>query len=274
MRLLSLARAALLFVLFVQAAPAQENSQTAVSATPGGPARFAGIFRAPARNGEDPTSALGIADPAANSPGFKFLVFFPDGRVKRGLIRAGFDNTIQESDWRLSIAGGGKDAAQWGRYQFAGGRGVLQFASAIGGAQLVSGLRGDVWNVVQYPDNLLVNGDTYSLLSCPTGLRLNGLYKPFGDSTQPGITFTVDNQFIDQGILDSNTATAVGGGGFAYAFGSPKAGRGVYTISNCGLNLRYANGVAPPRLFFLDPGTSPDNVKVLYIQNVKYQRVQ
>jgi hypothetical protein len=70
------------------------------------------------------------------------------------------------------------------------------------------------------------------------------------------------------------TFPAIGGGGVAYGFSSPKAGRGVYVISNCGLNLRYSNGVAPPTLFFLDPGTSPDDVKVLYINNVKYQRVK
>jgi hypothetical protein len=67
----------------------------------------------------------------------------------------------------------------------------------------------------------------------------------------------------------------IGGGvGIAYGFSAPKAGRGIYSISNYGLNLRYANGVAPPTVFFIDPGTSPNDVKVIYINNVEYQHMR
>lgn len=249
-----------------------------LSTTSGGPARFAGIFRAPAKKGEDPTENLAIADPAANTPRFKFLVFFPDGRVKRGLIQSGFDKEVQESSMRLDISSGGKFAMQWGMYQFGGGRGRIQFASAIGGQQLVSGLRGDVWNVLQYPDHLEINGDTYLRLECPKGLTLNGTYKPFHDAKQAGIRFTPDGEFIDQGILDTHSGVAIGlaggGVGIAYGFSSPKAGRGTYTISGYSLHLHYANSVAPSPLFFIEPGSSPDDVQVLYIANVRYHKVQ
>ena len=249
-----------------------------LSTTPGGPARFAAIFRAPAKKGEDPTENLAIADPAANTPRFKFLVFFPDGRAKRGLIQSGFNETIQESSMRLDISSGGKFAMQWGMYQFGGGHGKIQFASAIGGQQLVSGLRGDVWNVVQYPDHLEMNGDIYLRLECPKGLTLNGTYKPFHDPKQAGIRFTSDGEFIDQGILDTHSGMAIGlaggGVGIAYGFSSPKAGRGTYTISGYGLHLHYANGVAPSPVFFIEAGSSPDNVRVLYIANVRYHKVQ
>lgn len=248
-----------------------------LSTIPGGPPRFTAILRAPARNGEDPTASLAIGDPAGNSPGYKFLVFFGDGRVKRGLIHQGFGETIVESSMRLDIASGGKFATQWGIYQFSGAGGRIQFASAIGGQQLVSGLRGEIWNVVEYPDHLVANGETYIQLPCPPGLRLNGTFKPYGDVNQRGITFTPDGQFNDEGIFDTGTSMAVGmvGGGvaMAYGFSAPKAGRGVYSISNYGLNLRYASSVNPVPVFFVEPGSSPNDVRTIYISNVKYQRV-
>lgn len=250
----------------------------AVSTTPGGPPRFNGIFRAPAKNGEDPTQNLTVSDIAANTPRFKFLVFFSDGRVKRGLIQSGFGQEISESSMRLDISSGGKFATQWGMYQLAGGHGRIQFASAIGGQQLVSGLRGEIFGIVEYPDHLEVNGETYHRLECPNGLTLDGTYKPFGDAKQPGIRFTLDGEFIDQGILDTHTGMAIGlaggGVGIAYGFSSPKAGRGAYSISGCGLHLHYANGVAPSPVFFLEPGTALNDIRVLHIANVKYHRVQ
>jgi len=249
-----------------------------LSTTPGGPPRFTGILRAAARNGEDPTANLAIGDPAGNSPGYKFLVFFDDGRVKRGLIHQGFGETFAEPSMRHDIASGGKFAMQWGIYQFGGGSGRIQFASAIGGQQLVSGLRGEIWNVVEYPDHLVVNGETYLQLPCPPGLKLSGTFKPFGDVNQRGITFTPDGQFIDEGIFDTGTSMAVGmvggGIGMAYGFSSPKAGRGVYNVSNYGLNLRYASSVNPVPVFFIEPESSPNDVRTIYISNVKYQRVQ
>jgi len=248
------------------------------STTPGGPPRFAAVFRASARQGEDPTSNLSIGDAASKTPNFKFLVFFPDGRVKRGLINQGFDGFIQESSMRLDISSGGKFATQWGIYQLTNGRGAIQFASAIGGQQLVSGLRGDVFNVVQYPDHLVVNGETYLLLDCPAGLKLNGVYKPFGDARQHGIQFTPDGQFHDEGIFATNTAMAVGmsggGVGIAYGFAPPQGGAGAYSVSNYGLHMYYATSQAPTPLFFVEPGSSPNDVRIFYIGNVKFQRVR
>jgi len=241
--------------------------------TPGGPARFNGIYRAAAKPGEDTTSALATADPAARAPRYKFLVFFSDGTVKRGLIDKGFGEVVQESAMRLDISSGGKFATQWGKYQFSAGRGRIVFASAVGGQQLVSGLRGNVWNVVQYPDRLEINGDVYLLLEGGTGLLLDGIYKPAGDRNQPGIKFTRDGQFVDQGIIDTGGGMAISGGGVIYAFESPKAGRGTYTISNYGLHLNYTNTQAPSLLFYIEPGTSKNDVPTVYINNFRYQRV-
>jgi hypothetical protein len=71
------------------------------------------------------------------------------------------------------------------------------------GQQLIYGLRGEVWSLAQFPDRLQAQSDAYYLLDSGNGLRLDGTYKPSGDAMQPGITFTRDGQFIDEGILDS-----------------------------------------------------------------------
>ena len=258
-------------------APLPNNSApVGMAAAPG---RIAGLYRAMARNGVDTAAGLDIFDPAKNTPDYTFLTFFPDGRVKKGLIQMGFDNYVVDSYFRHDVANGGAIAAKWGQYQIAGGQGRIVFANgALAGQQLISGLRGEMWGFVQVSGGLQVQGDTYYLLDSGNGLRLEGIYKPSGDTTQPGIKFTRDGQFIDEGILDSKTSTAVGlvggGVGIAYGFDSPRAGRGSYRINNYGLQLNYTNGKAPSSLFFLEPGSSRDNVQVLYINNFRYQRVQ
>jgi hypothetical protein len=254
------------------AARGQDNAQ---AAAPGGAIRLRGIYRAAAANVAASTNELVIGDPAKNSPGFVFLVFFPDGRVKKGLIQSGIDDVISESKMRLDIASGGKYSAQWGAYQIVGGRGVIQFASGVGGQQLVSGLRGPVWNLVWRADTIVANGVPYIRLDGGGNgnLRLEGIFKPAGDTSQPGIKFTSDGQFVDQGILDNGTATGVAMGYMVYAFTSPKAGRGTYVISHYGLHLSYTNGKNPDPIFYLEPGTPRGAIQTIYINNFKYQRV-
>lgn len=259
--------------------PAQASGQSPSVGITTPPGRIAGLYRAMAHNGVNPAAGLDLFDPAKKTADYAFLTFFPDGHVKKGLILMGFDSYVVDSSFRHDVANGGAIAAKWGQYQIAGGQGRIIFASgALAGQQLIYGLRGEIWGFTQYPDRLQVQGDTYYLLDSGNGLRLEGFYKPFGDITQPGIRFTRDGQFVDEGILDSKTSTAVGlaggGVGIAYGFSSPHAGRGTYSINNYGLQLNYANGQMPNSVFFIELGSSRDNVQVLYINNVKYQRVQ
>jgi hypothetical protein len=259
--------------------PAANPMASAPVPMAGAQGRIAGIYRAATRPGVDPVASLDIFDSAKKTPDYTFLTFFPDGHVKKGLIPSGFDGYFVDSFFRHDVANGGAIAAKWGQYQIGGGQGRIIFANgALAGQQLISGLRGEVWSFTQLPDRLQVQGETYYLLDSGNGLRLEGVYKPSGDTTQPGIKFTGDGRFIDEGILDSKTATAIGliggGVGICYGFDSPRAGRGSYRISNYGLQLNYTNGKAPSSLFFIEPGSSRDKVQVLYINNVRYQRVQ
>ena len=244
-----------------------------------GPGRLAGIYRATAWDGGASADALDIFDSAKKTPDYAFLTFFPDGRVKKGLIGGGFDGYQDESTFRHDVANGGNIAAKWGIYQIYGGGGRIVFADArLAGQQLIYGLRGETWNFIRGPASLQIQGVTYSLLDSGNGMKLEGIYKPSGDAAQPGIQFTRDGQFVDEGILDSHTGMAIGmvggGVGIGYGFSSPHAGHGTYRISDYGLQLHYANGQAPNALLFIEPGSSRDNPDVLYINNVKYQRVR
>jgi hypothetical protein len=243
-----------------------------------GQAAIPGIYRASAAQVPS-AGALDLSDPAAHTPKYAFLTIFPDGRIKRGLIQGGFDNYQDESNFRHGIASGGNWASQWGRYRISGGQGNIVFADGrLAGQQLVSGLRGEVWSLSVGQGSLQANGVTYTLLDGGTGLTLEGTYKPFGDRSQPGIRFTRDGEFFDEGILDTHSSTAVGvvGGGLAigYGFSSPHAGRGTYRISNYGMQMNYSNGQAPEMLFFLEVGANRDSPQVLYIGDVEYRRVQ
>jgi hypothetical protein len=241
------------------------------------PGKFSGIFRAEAREGIDPTAMLEDFSPAKRTANYQFLVLFSDGTAMRGLPTMGLDDYI--GSVRLEIAGGGKPCSKWGVYRMSGNQGRVVFASpTAAGQQLVSGrLVGDTWSIQEYADHLDINGSSYSLLDGgPLGMKLEGTYKPYGDPTQPGITFTRDGEFIDQGIMKAG-ATAVGviGGGFAigYAFSSPGPGRGTYHVSNYTLHLTYANSQAPGVLFWIGPEASRSDARTIYIDNVKFVRV-
>ncbi|HXW55991.1 MAG TPA: hypothetical protein VEJ67_09600 [Candidatus Cybelea sp.] len=268
----------LLLVVFCVPTGPMTSAARAQAMNQGGPIRLFGIFRAPVRGAADPTVTLDVFDPAKKTPRYSFLIFFPDGRVKKGLITRGLDEYLDESQMRHDIASGGNTAAQWGVYQISGSGGRIVFADArLGGQQLVYGLRGEAWSIVVYPDKLEIRGDDYVRLYGGNGMSLQGSYKPFGDTKSPGITFTPDGEFADEGILNSGTSTGVGvvGGGLAmgYVFTSPGPGRGTYNIVKYGLHLHYANGKAPDTLFFLEPGETKENPQILYINNVKYERV-
>jgi hypothetical protein len=240
------------------------------------PGKFNGIFRAAVPQGTDITTTLDFADPSKNTPDFQYLVLFSDGTALRGLPTMGL--SALKASVRLDIAAGGNTCAKWGVYRMAGNQGQVVFANPrAAGQQLVTKqLVGDAWRIQEYPDHLVVNGNTYTMMDGGiAGQKLVGTYKPLGDVSQPGITFTADGEFNDQGIM-KKSATAIGvvGGGLAigYAFGSPGPGPGTYHITNYTLDLHYSGGQNPPLLFWIDPQTP--NGQVIYLGNVKFKRVK
>ena len=260
------------------AQPYPSNPRSSAANVPASPmqARLSGIYRARAKEGTDPSSSLDISDLAARTPAYSYLVFFPSGRVKRGLVISGLDSYNDEFSMRTDIASGGKTSAQWGMYRISGDRGRISFADTSGGRQLVSGLKGEVWDMVLYQDRLEINGETYFLLDSGRGKPLEGTYKPFGDMKQPGISFTPDGEFIDEGILNYGAMANLSygaGTGVAIGYKTPNGGRGTYRVSNYTLTLNYTNS-SPAALFYLNPANSNTNAGEIYINNVRYQRVR
>jgi len=256
--------------------PAASNYAASNSLASPLPGRLSGIFRASVKEGTDPTASLPIGDLAAKTPAYSYLVFFPSGRVKRGLVTSGLDHYNDEASMRRDVASGGNIATQWGMYKLSGDHGKIVFASAMGGVQLVRGLNGEVWDVALYPDRLQINGDSYVLMDSGRSRKLEGTYKPLGDMKQPGITFTSDGEFVDEGILNYGAIANIkygGGTGVAIGYKTPDGGSGTFRVSNYGLTLNYANS-APEALFFLDLASSNGQLQNIYINNVRYQRVR
>jgi len=257
-----------------QAVPEVGLANPGRTSLPANPGRLSGIYRAASQNA-DP---LDMTDPSVKTPGYRYLTFFPDGKVKKGLPLSGLDGFVEESEARLNGSGvptgNGTLAYVWGYYRLSGDRGQIQFMRNMNFGRQVD----SVWNIQQYPDRLEIQGDKYIPLDRGDGLKLKGTYKPFGDIKQKGITFTPDGEFVDEGILNYG-AMAIGtygpasGTGVAIGFEAPNGGRGMYRIANYTLTLQYGNS-SPSALFYVEPGASKDDAEVVYINNIKFKRLK
>jgi hypothetical protein len=230
---------------------------------------LSGIYRAASSSC---ANQLALEDSTGKTPGFCYLTFFADGLVRKGLPPTGLDGFIEESQARLDSASGvvanhGGLIYIWGQYAISGNRGQIQWADRNSAMPEI-----DTINITHFPNKMVIHGDTYVRLRSGNGLRLNGTFKPYGDPKEKGITFTGDGEFIDQGILNYG-ATAVAVGNVAIGFAPPNGGRGTYGIDDYTLTLNYANS-SPRALFYLDPRSSGSDVKTIFINNVKYERVK
>lgn len=252
-----------------------------MSATPSGPlsadqlpsipGKFNGIFRALVKEGASISASPNPPASSADAPTYRFLVLFSDGSALRGLPEVGL--SALKASVRRDVFRGGDSAARWGMYRMTGNSGSVVFADpAAAGRQLVTGeWGGDRWEIRENVDRLEVNGDTYIMLDGGIpGQKLMGVYKPLGDRKKPGITFTRDGRFEDEGILAVIGSTPAGVG--HAAGGSFGPGRGTYYIGDYTLALNYDDGQRPPLLFWVDPRTP--NAQNIYVNNVKFQRVQ
>jgi hypothetical protein len=253
----------------MSAPPSGPLSADQLPTTPG---KFNGIFRALVKEGASISASPNPPTSTANTPNYRFLVLFSDGSALRGLPDVGL--SAMKASVRGDVSHGGDSAARWGMYRMRGNRGSVVFANPAAGRQLVTGQwGGDRWEIQENGDRLEVNGDTYIMLDGGIpGQKLMGVYKPLGDRKKPGITFTRDGRFEDEGILAVIASTPAGIGREESTGGSPSPGRGEYSIGEYTLVLNYSNGHRPPLLFWVDPRTP--SAQNIYLGNVKFQRVQ
>lgn len=240
----------------------------------GGGGPLAGIYRAIADN----TDPLDLSDPANKTPNYRYLTFFPDGKVKEGLPLTGLQGYIEESDANHGFNGSPSSAGHliyvWGFYVLAGDNGKIEYIkNAYGGRQVDR-----AWPLQRSSDGLEIQGNHYLQLDPCNSLKVEGTFKPFGDPKQKGITFSRSGDFVDEGILNYGRIVTgyygrASGTGVGIGFEAPNGGRGMYQIRNYTLTLQYGSS-SPSALFFIEPGTNKDDLRVVYINNIKYQRVQ
>lgn len=198
----------------------------------------------------------------------RFLIFFPDGRVHRGIPNASL-NGFDDAYWMATDIRSGmpKLIAPWGTFTVSGSQGSIVFIK-----------NRETWPFKIFPDHLEVRGHSYYLLDPGAGVRLNGTFQPEGD-TSKSITFKPDGGVVDNGV------TANCGSNFSLSNGHPSVGPGVctdkarigrYSTVSYGLRLTFPSGndPTPTLLFWLDPGARGGDIRVIYIDKVKYQRVE
>lgn|SRR5690348_668286 len=199
----------------------------------------------------------------------RFLVFFPDGRVHRGIPNAalnGFDDAYwMATDIRSGVP---RLIAPWGTFTVAGDQGNIVFIK-----------NRETWPFKILPDHLEVHGHSYYLLDSGAGVRLNGTFQAEGDTTK-SITFKTDGGVVDKGVTANcgSNFTLSGGGHPSVGPGvcTDKARVGRYSTIRYGLKLTFPSGndPTPTLLFWLDPGARGGDIRVIYIDKLKYQRVE
>lgn len=201
--------------------------------------------------------------------GHFYLTFFPDGRVKRNQPDEGLERWDDAFWMNLDLRSGDRTRIfRWGTYRVSGDQGQIAFA------------RGDTWNFrIKDPQTLEAVGRTYVLLDPGNGLALQGTYKSVrGDAS---ITFTPDGQVVDQGVT-ANCQSAQ-----SYSYGgklpsahtssmlcSDKARSGRYRIANYTLTFSFSDGSSPSLVFWVEPGAVGEGKRVIYINDVRYERAR
>ena len=227
--------------------------------------QLSGLYRASnTRNVLDEPSGTALRS------GHFYLTFFPDGRVKRGQPQEGLDGFDDEYWMNMDIRSGDKRLIwHWGIYRVSGEVGQIQFTT------------GESWNlsIKGYPQTIEARGRTYERLDPGNSLRLTGLYK--SDHGKASITFMPGGRVTEQGVSSDCKSSP----SFSYArtipdmhtgsyFCSPDPRSGSYRIANYTLTLSFADGSKPTFVFWTEPGSGSSEARVLYIENLKYERAQ
>ncbi len=202
---------------------------------------------------------------------YVYFTFFLDGHVRRSYPEIGLDGYNNaywmNLDFRSGIA---SKIGTWGTYSISGPQ-----------AQVVFGDR-DSWtlDISHYPQYITARDLVFVFLDPGYGLQLNGTYRSVnGDAA---IQFTPDGQVMEQGIV-SNCVS--GGPHFSYGGATPGMSSGARLCLNQPLAGRYALGFYTMHFSFAD-GTSPSfafwaestpnrqNIRTIFINNVRYDLTQ
>ncbi|MFZ0961708.1 MAG: hypothetical protein WAO35_12445, partial [Terriglobia bacterium] len=221
------------------------------------PGKLSGVYRL----------VNGAHGTGAQSP--PYLVFFPDGRMRRSLPNSLLDDYNDAYQMGLDQRSGPSFSAAWGAYRMTGDQGTIVFFNG-----------GETWDITKFPDRLRVRGANYVLLDPGNGVRLHGTYRPVDDASK-SINFRPDGSMVEEGVISSCTSST----SYGYSGGNlttretgrlcvDKPRTGQYRISNYAIELSFPDTTRPRLSFWLEPGAAARDPAVIYIGQVKYQRVQ
>lgn len=172
-----------------------------------------------------------------------YYVFFPDGRVYRGVPKGG---AISAFDFETA---GQREPDNCGRYRISGGS--IEFAW-LGNRQ------GKTTTFVRSAGGVKIGGTDFSQIGSYDGLQLNGAYTRFGnaqfnpyDASAGGVVSERTIVFRSDGTF--STASAVAASTRASTIGENAGGGGRYHINGNALDLTYPDGRRTRSTFFVHP---------------------
>jgi hypothetical protein len=248
--------------------PGDPNRELAAKPVPlpKGTGKFNGLYRAIGQIDMNPFMAGTPGNPYKYKVGYKYVVFFPDGRFSEGFPGEGLDQLDEDTAMRRNPVG-------WGSYQMSGELGRITFLKTDPHDK-----QPIVWSIREISGGLEVQGDKYYPIERSDGLKLQGTfrradYKSLSVGARQGITFFPDGRFSDEGVFKAAFVMVRNpiSGHDDFDDGAP--GRGTYRIENFTLQLNYANGRTKRTSLFIEPGKPRTDVSEIKLNTYSFARV-
>lgn len=248
--------------------PGDPNRELAAKPVPlpKGTGKFNGLYRAIGQIDVNPFMAGTPGNPYKYKVGYKYVVFFPDGRFSEGFPGEGLDNLDEDTAMRRSPVG-------WGTYEMSGEVGRVTFLKTD-----PSEKQPIVWAIREISGGLEVHGDKYYPMERCDGLKLQGTfrradYRTLSMGAQQGITFFPDGRFVDEGVFKAAFVMVRNPISGHDDFDDGASGRGTYRIANFTLELNYSNGRTKRTSFFIEPGKPKTDVSEFKLNTYTFARV-
>ena len=229
--------------------------------------KFHGLYRAIGQIDMNPFKAGTPGNPYKYKVGYKYVVFFSDGRFKEGFPDQGLEKLDEDTEMR-------RDPVGWGTYAMEGEIGKVTFLKVDPHDR-----ESIVWALREIAGGVEVHGDKYYPMDPCDGMKLQGTfrrsdYQTLSAGAQQGIKFFPDGRFVDEGVLKAAFVMVRNPVSGNYDFDDGAPGNGTYHVGNNTLELNYSNGRTKRTSFMIDPGRSKTDVSSFQLNTYTFARVQ
>lgn len=234
---------------------------------PRGSGKYHGLYRAIGQIDTNPMMAGTPGNPYKYKVGYKYVVFFADGRFKEGFPDQGLDKLDEDTEMRRNPVG-------WGTYAFQGEIGKVTFLKV-----LPTDRESIVWMLRDISGGVEVHGDKYYPVDPCDGVKLQGTfrradYQTLSAGARQGITLSPDGRFVDEGVFKAAFVMVRNPVSGNYDFDDGAAGNGTYRIANNTLELNYSNGRTKRTSFMIEPNKSKTDVASFQLNTYTFARMQ